>query len=250
MANKSAKSKTARKAKAKAKVVKKRVVKKSAVKKAAATKRAVKKAAGSKKKTTKKAKSTRKRATKASPPSAGMGKSRRGSATSKSTKAVSPRATASKGAVGKKTGRDIAPPVAPKPAPPKKRLKTPLTAKQLRGFKALLLAKRTELTGDMMNMTQEALNRHSGTGAESSSVPTHLAERGSDNWEQEFTLGLIANEKIVVREIDAALERIENRTYGICLGTEEPISIARLEAKPWARHGIEFARLRDEGRAP
>jgi len=229
LAKKKEKPKSARKAQAKTKVVKKRVVKKSAAKK-----RTVKKAAGSRTKT---AKISRKSVSKATPSSAGGAKSTVGAAKSKATGR-------------KKTDRDAAPPVVSKPAPPKKRLKTPLSAKQLRGFKALLLAKRAELTGDMMNMTDEALNRNSGTGAESSNVPTHLAERGSDNWEQEFTLGLIANEKVVVREIDAALERIENRTYGICLGTDEPIAIARLEAKPWARHGITFATLRDEGRAP
>ncbi len=235
MARKSKKSKTTRKAKAKAQVVKKLVVKKSA---------------SAKRKTAQAAKSTRKSTSRVSKPTTGKAKSIRGSRTAKSTNRVSPRATVSKSAVGKKADSGGALPVVSKPAPRKKRLKTSLKAKQLREFKALLLAKRAELTGDMINMTDEALNRNGGGGAESSSVPIHLAERGSDNWEQEFTLGLIANEKAVVREIDDALERIENRTYGICLGTEEPISIARLEAKPWAKYGISYARLRDEGRAP
>jgi RNA polymerase-binding protein DksA len=149
----------------------------------------------------------------------------------------------------KASDRDGSPGPAQKPAPRKKRPKTPLTAKQLREFTARLLAKRAELTGDMLNMTDEALNRNGGGGAETSSVPIHLAERGSDNWEQEFTLGLIANEKALVREIDEALERIQNRTYGVCLGTDQPISLARLEARPWAKYCIEYARLRDEGRA-
>ncbi|UCC28832.1 MAG: TraR/DksA C4-type zinc finger protein [Phycisphaerales bacterium] len=80
-------------------------------------------------------------------------------------------------------------------------------------------------------------------------MPIHMADLGSDNWEKEFTLGLIASEQALVREIDEALERIENKTYGICLATRKRISKARLRAKPWAKYCIEYARAREEGRA-
>ena len=50
-------------------------------------------------------------------------------------------------------------------------------------------------------------------------------------------------------EIDDALERIENKTYGVCVATHRPISDARLLAKPWAKYCIEYARAREEGRA-
>jgi len=80
-----------------------------------------------------------------------------------------------------------------------------------------------------------------------SSMPTHMADIGSDNWEQEFTLGLIENERSLIREIDEALDRIRNRTYGICLGTNKIIHKARLRAKPWAKYCIEYARKRELG---
>lgn len=114
----------------------------------------------------------------------------------------------------------------------------------------LLLAKRRELAGDVRRLTDEALNTSVQGAAEHSSMPIHMADSGSDNWEQEFTLGLIANEEALVREIDDALGRIENRTYGVCLATRKRISKARLRAKPWAKYCIEYARARDEGRAP
>lgn len=127
--------------------------------------------------------------------------------------------------------------------------KTYLTAKELRVFKALLLLKRAELCGDVKNLTNEALNKTNGGPGEGSSMPIHMADLGSDNWEQEFTLGLIANEQAVVREIDAALERIEDKTYGICIATHNQISKARLRAKLWAKYCIDYARAREEGRA-
>jgi RNA polymerase-binding protein DksA len=129
--------------------------------------------------------------------------------------------------------------------------KTTLSAKELREFKELLRAKRRELLGDVSQLSNEALhsNRQDAAG-DLSNMPSHMADIGSDNWEQEFTLGLIATEHALLREIDDALERIENRTYGICLATHRVIGTKRLLAKPWARYCIEYARLREAGRAP
>lgn len=118
--------------------------------------------------------------------------------------------------------------------PPKPVPKTRLNDKQLAEFKRTLLAKRRVLTGDVRNLTIDALNRD--MSGDLSSMPIHMADIGSDNWEQEFTLGLIENEQQLVREIDEALQRIEDRTYGVCLATHKPITVARLRAKPWAKY--------------
>jgi DnaK suppressor protein len=129
--------------------------------------------------------------------------------------------------------------------------KTKLRAKELRHYKDLLLAKRRELLGDVTQLSDEALhsNRQESRG-DLSNMPSHMADVGSDNWEQEFTLGLIATERALLRQIDAALERIDQGTYGVCLATHRMISPERLEAKPWAQYCIEFARLSDAGRIP
>jgi DnaK suppressor protein len=127
--------------------------------------------------------------------------------------------------------------------------KTKLSAKELREFRQLLLDKRAELLGDVERLTDEALRRRSSGQSDSSTMPIHMADLGSDNWEQDFTLGLIASEQALLREIDEALRRIEDRTYGICLATHQPIGLARLRAKPWAKYCIEYARAREEGRA-
>lgn len=127
--------------------------------------------------------------------------------------------------------------------------KTHLTAKQLKEFKTLLLQKRKELAGDVQRLTDEALHRKNDSSNDHSTMPIHMADLGSDNWEQDFTLGLIASEEALVHEIDDALERIVKKTYGVCLATHNPISDARLFAKPWAKYCIDYARAREEGRA-
>lgn len=114
-----------------------------------------------------------------------------------------------------------------------------LSTKELDGFRELLLQKRRELVGDMYSMEREALQR---SGENLSNLPIHMADMGTDNYEQEFTLGLMEKDRNLLREINSALMKIVNGTYGICEGTGKPISKARLEVQPWAKYSIEHAR--------
>jgi len=127
--------------------------------------------------------------------------------------------------------------------------KTRLTPQELEEFRQMLLAKRGQLVGDVAHLEDEAIrsNQHGGSG--SSAMPIHMADIGSDTWEQELTLGLIENERGLLREIDEALERIKDGTYGVCVATGKAITKARLRAKPWAKYCIEYARKRELGLA-
>lgn len=134
----------------------------------------------------------------------------------------------------------------PKPKPKttgKKLAKSPLTKTQLKEFKKLLLDKRQDLVGDMNGIHAETF----GSAGDLSNMPTHPADIGSDNFEQEFTLGLLESERQMLTEINEALDRIDAGTYGICLGTGEAINLARLKARPWAKYGIEYARMIEQG---
>ncbi|MBN2457069.1 MAG: TraR/DksA C4-type zinc finger protein [Sedimentisphaerales bacterium] len=121
---------------------------------------------------------------------------------------------------------------------------TGLTAAQISKFKTLLLAKRNEILGNVISMEDEALHRQR---SDLSNMPIHMADIGTDNYEIEYTLGLVDSERKLMREIDEALDRIENCTYGICEGSGKSIPKARLEAIPWARYCVEYARLLEKG---
>ena len=128
----------------------------------------------------------------------------------------------------------------------KARVKSPLTKAQIREFGELLLAKRRDLVGDMAGIQDDAINssRHDNGGG---NMPTHPADIGSDNYEQEFSLGLLESERVLLEEIDQALQRVEEGTYGVCLGTGEPIGLPRLRARPWAKYSIEYQRMIEKG---
>jgi RNA polymerase-binding protein DksA len=115
-----------------------------------------------------------------------------------------------------------------------------ITPRELEVFRDAILAKRREIVGDMSSMEREALR--SGGGSNLSNLPIHMADMGTDNYEQEFTLGLMEKDRKLLRDLNDGLAKIQNGTYGLCEGTGKPISKARLEAQPWARYSIEYAR--------
>ena len=123
-----------------------------------------------------------------------------------------------------------------------------LTKADLKKFRALLISKLSELTGDVIQIENGALrtSRLDAAG-DLSSMPIHMADMGTDNFEQEFALGLMDSERKMLGEIYDALKRMDAGSYGICEGTQKPISKARLEASPWSRYCIEYARMVEKG---
>jgi DnaK suppressor protein len=108
-----------------------------------------------------------------------------------------------------------------------------------------LLALRARIHGDTTQMEDNALNKdHDHT----TSMPNHLAELGSGNFDQEFTLSLLASENNALDQIEAAIERIENGSYGKCETCGEQIPKMRLDAIPYAAQCIQCASQKEEGR--
>jgi DnaK suppressor protein len=127
--------------------------------------------------------------------------------------------------------------------------KTRLRSADLEHFQALLLQKRREILGNVSEIEGEALRKSRlDASGDLSSMPIHMADLGTDNFEQEFSLELMDSERRLLVEIEDALHRIETGTYGICEGTGKPISKARLEAQPWARYSVEYAKMLEQGR--
>jgi RNA polymerase-binding protein DksA len=131
---------------------------------------------------------------------------------------------------------------------PVRKKKNPLTKADLEYFKKLLMTKRKELLVNVNEIEDEALKKsRMNASGDLSSMPIHMADLGSDNFEQEFALGLLDSEVRLLGEIDSALERIGEGNYGICQGTAVQIRKARLEAKPWARYCVDYARKIEQG---
>jgi DnaK suppressor protein len=142
---------------------------------------------------------------------------------------------------------------APKPAPVPvvKAAAVDRKSAELEEFRQLLLSLRARVRGDVEQMTNEALDRN-GDGTESKS-PTHLAELGTETYEQDFALRRVENEQELLDEVGEALARIERGTFGQCLSCLESgiapakaqIPKARLRVIPYARNCVECERKRE-----
>ena len=133
----------------------------------------------------------------------------------------------------------------------KRKPKAHLSAAEIKHFRDMLLHKRREILQNVFEIEGETLRKsRADASGDLSSMPIHMADLGTDNYEQEFSLGLMDGERRLLVEIDGALNRVEAGTYGICEGTGQPIPKARLEAQPWARYCVEYARMVEEGLVP
>jgi DnaK suppressor protein len=126
-----------------------------------------------------------------------------------------------------------------------------LKAADLKVFKASLEAMRARLRGDVTTMAEAALRKtRSEASGDLSSMPIHMADIGSDAWEQEFTLSLMATEEETLELVEQALGRIRARTYGTCEECEGVIAKKRLEAIPFAPLCIRCAEKMENGGRP
>src|SRR5690348_14746250 len=117
---------------------------------------------------------------------------------------------------------------------------------EMKAYRDRLLDLRARLRGDVTSMTHAALRKGGTDGANGSSMPIHMAELGSDNFEQEFTLSLLANEEDRLGMIELALQRIEDGDYGLCQQCDGVIAKTRLNAIPYTPLCIKCAANRDQ----
>ncbi len=109
-------------------------------------------------------------------------------------------------------------------------------------YKNRLLELRARLRGDVSAMADAALNKtRSEASGDLSSMPIHMADLGSDNFEQEFTLSLMENDEGTLEMIEAALERIEEGNYGSCIECEGTVPKTRLNAIPYTPFCVKCA---------
>jgi len=118
-----------------------------------------------------------------------------------------------------------------------------MTKTEFEHWRRRLLALKKRLGADLSQLEEEALRPLGGeSGGSLSDVPVHPADLGTENYDVEVGLELMENEAQILNEIDDALARIDQGTYGICENCHREISRERLEAVPYARYCIRCAR--------
>ena len=114
-------------------------------------------------------------------------------------------------------------------------------------FRAALLEERRRVEAAIQNLHDENPGTLAEDAGEETAYDNHLADTATETYDRELDYTLEENSEHVLADIDAALKRIEEGTYGICTSCDKPIAVERLEALPWATLCIDCKRNR-EGR--
>lgn len=112
-------------------------------------------------------------------------------------------------------------------------------------FRETLLEERTRVEAAIQNLHDENPGTLSEDAGEETAYDNHLADTATETYDRELDYTLEENSEHVLADIDAALKRIEEGTYGICTNCGEPIAVERLEALPWATLCIDCKRDRE-----
>ena len=111
---------------------------------------------------------------------------------------------------------------------------------KFRRYYRLLLELRNHVLQQLGEHTEETLLKSSkDDSGDLSGYGQHMADAGTDTFDRDFALSLVSSEQEALSEIEAAIKRVHNGTYGICEATQKPIAKERLLAVPFTRYSTE-----------
>ncbi len=123
-----------------------------------------------------------------------------------------------------------------------------MTKEQKDKIKKLLLEKREEVVGQIEQMKKDgALGKsQKEASGDLSGYSIHMADMATDNYDREMQYGYASAEQKILYEIDAALQRMKEKSFGKCQTCEADISINRLLAMPYAKFCLKCQEQEDK----
>ena len=109
-----------------------------------------------------------------------------------------------------------------------------LSAREIEEIRTALIDRKRQLAERVERLSEESVLGNPKEQGETSSLPTHQADLGTETFEQDKTIGLAERTAAEIQAIDDALERMESGTYGICEHCRKRIQPERLQALPSA----------------
>ena len=115
-------------------------------------------------------------------------------------------------------------------------MKKKFLKKELTAFNKIILKRKEEVLDEIKHISEDTLKKtQKDASGDISGYSFHMADVATDTYDREFSLGFVSNDREVLYELDDALKKIEDGTFGICEGCKCLISKTRLKAVPCAR---------------
>lgn len=119
-----------------------------------------------------------------------------------------------------------------------------LVPEKFKRYYKLLVELRNHVLVQLGEHTEETLLKSAKEDSgDLSGYGQHMADAGTDTFDRDFALSLVSSEQEALAEIDAAIKRVHDGTYGICESTQQPIAKERLLAVPFTRYSAEAKKI-------
>jgi len=121
-----------------------------------------------------------------------------------------------------------------------------LSKEQIKQFRQLLITERVKLADEIKSIAQEASKSPREASGDLSAYTLHMADMAADTYERELSMNIISSEQEILYQIDDALKRLDDGSFGICQQCSQPILMSRLKAVPYASLCIACQRTKEQ----
>ena len=121
-----------------------------------------------------------------------------------------------------------------------------LTKAQIKVFRQLLIADRAKLAEEIKTIAREASTSPRDASGDLSAYTIHMADMAADTYDRELSMNLVSSEQELLYQIDDALKRLDDGSFGLCQQCGEPIAMSRLKAVPYASLCITHQRVKEQ----
>ena len=110
----------------------------------------------------------------------------------------------------------------------------PLKKSEIEKYKQRLFELKGQLTNNVRTISEDVKSNEDSKG-----YSQHQADEGTDDFVQNISIEISSRESVILKQVDRALEKIEDGTYGLCDLTEKEIPVKRLDAVPYATMTVD-----------
>lgn len=120
------------------------------------------------------------------------------------------------------------------------------TKDQIKQFRQLLITERVKFAKEIKSIAQDTSKSPREASGDLSAYTVHMADMAADTYERELSMNIVSSEQEVLYQIDDALKRIDDGSFGVCQQCNEAISMSRLKAVPYASLCIGCQRAKEQ----
>ena len=124
--------------------------------------------------------------------------------------------------------------------------KLQLTREQIKRYRQLLITERAKLAGEIRAIAEAASKSPREASGDLSAYTLHMADMAADTFDRELSMNIVSSEQEILYEIDDALKRLDDGTFGTCQSCDGPITMSRLKAVPYAALCITCQRKKEQ----